>query len=109
VDNQEPARIPRMPGPTLSLRFDDSVLQLTHDNTTVRLFSEAYAHLNHAYFGPTHDAPGGVYSFKARLVERLRAEWFPTTITRYPTDRDVDAYIAQLDRDFDRAVKNPTA
>ena len=102
-DQDEEALIPRVPGPVLSLRFDGDVLQLSHRNTTVRVFSDPYAWLNHAHY-----APAGRYCFNPRLVDRLRLEWFPTVITRYPADSDIDAYVECLGRDLDRNLENLT-
>jgi hypothetical protein len=87
------------------MRFDDMVRQLTHHNTTVHVFSDPYAELSHAFHRPTPESPEGVYAFgKSQLLERLRAEWFPTIVTRYPEDDVLDAYVGYLSRTIDKDI-----
>jgi hypothetical protein len=44
----------------LSIRFDDTVRQLTHVNTTVHVFADQYAEFRHAFHRPTPESPEGV-------------------------------------------------
>jgi hypothetical protein len=46
-----------------------------------------------------------VYAFgKSQLLERLRAEWFPSIFTRYPEDEVLDAYFGYLSRTVDKDI-----
>jgi hypothetical protein len=39
-------------------------------------------------------------------VQRLRSEWFITTITRYPADAVIDAYVQHSSRGIDWELRN---
>jgi hypothetical protein len=80
---------------------------LTHDNPSVFLFSDAYQELNNAVHQPNPESPDVVVVFgRPRLVQRLRSEWFITTITRYPADAVIDAYVQHSSRGIDWELRN---
>jgi hypothetical protein len=69
------------------------------------MFPDPYAELSHAFHRPTPESAEGVYAFgKSQLLDRLRAEWFPTIITRYPEDDVLHAYVGSLSRDLDKDI-----
>ena len=73
------------------------------------LFSDAYQELNHAVHRPDPESGDVVVAFhRPRLVQRLRAEWFPTTITRYPADSMIDAYVQYSSRRIDQELRDLT-
>jgi hypothetical protein len=107
TDQGNGSLIPRMESPVLSLRFDDEVRVLTHNNTSVFLFSDPYRELNHVVHQPNPKSPDVVVVFgRPRLVQRLRSEWFTTTITRYPADAVIDAYVQHSSRGIDQELRN---